>query len=61
MGNIEQAKIIRNLIPNSEIIGSITMKIKPQDLLDETYKIFDGFVLYFPYNRKFSIIKNLPK
>ena len=61
VGNIKQANIIRNILPDSEIIGSITMKIMPNDLLKEKYKVFDGFVLWFPYNRKLSIIKQLPK
>lgn len=61
VGNVEQANIIRKILPQSEIIGSITMKIMPDDLLDNKYKVFDGFVLWFPYNRKISVIKSLPK
>lgn len=61
VGNIEQAQQIRKILPTSEIIGSITMKIAPQDLEKTQYEIFDGFVLWFPYNRKISIIKQLPK
>ena len=49
------------LLPVSEIIGSITMKINPQDLEKKEYEIFDGFVLWFPYNRQINIIKQLPK
>lgn len=61
VGNVKQAQMIRNVLPNSEIIGSITMKIMPQELYEDKYKIFDGFVLYFPYNRKLSVIKTLPQ
>ena len=61
VGNIKQANIIRNILPDSEIIGSISMKIMPNDLLEQKYEVFDGFVLWFPYNRKLSIIKQLPK
>lgn len=60
VGNVEQAEVIRNILPNSEIIGSITMKIMPQDLYNERYEVFDGFVLWFPYNRKLSVVKSLP-
>ena len=61
VGSIQQAKIIRNLLPNSEIIGSITMKINPLDLQNPDYEIFNGFVLFFPFNRQYNAIKNLPK
>ena len=61
VGNIKQPNIIRNILPDSEIIGSISMKIMPNDLLEQKYEVFDGFVLWFPYNRKLSIIKQLPK
>lgn len=37
VGNIEQATIIRKILPESEIIGSITMKIMPNDLMEEKY------------------------
>lgn len=61
VGNLEQAEQIKQLYPNDEVIGSITMKIMPQDLQDNKYEIFDGFVLWFPYNRNLPIIKQLPK
>lgn len=61
VGSYEQAKIIRNKFPYCEIIGSITMKIMPKDLTDNKYKIFDGFVLWFPFNRNLPEIKKLPK
>lgn len=60
VGNIEQAKQIKLLYPKDEIIGSITMKISPQELNQSQYEIFNGFVLWFPYNRNLPIIKSLP-
>lgn len=60
VGNIQQAEIIREIYPESEIIGSITMKVMPQDLENSKYKIFNGFVLWFPYNRDFDMITELP-
>ena len=39
---------------------NITMKVSPQDLEDNKYEIFDAIVLWFPYNRKLSVIKSLP-
>ena len=61
VGNIEQAKKIKLLYSQVEIIGSITMKIMPKDLTDKKYNIFDGFVLWFPYNRNLKMIQSLPK
>lgn len=61
VGNIQQAKQIKKLYCNDEIIGSITMKILPKDLSNKEYEIFDGFVLWFPYNRNLPVIKQLPK
>lgn len=61
VGSIEQAIKIKKLLPNAEIIASITMKVSPQDLEDNKYEIFDAIVLWFPYNRKISVIKTLPK
>lgn len=60
VGNIQQAIMIRKLLPDSEIIGSITMKIMPTDLNNKDYEVFDGFVLWFPYNRNIDTIKTLP-
>ena len=37
------------------------MKIMPKDLEDKKYKIFNGFVLWFPYNRNLKMIQSLPK
>ena len=60
VGSVSQAQQIRNLYSNVEIIGSITMKISPQMLNQSQYEIFDGFVLWFPYNRNLPVIKTLP-
>ena len=61
VGSLSQAKEIRNKLPKAEIIGSITMKISLDNLLDDQYEIFDGFVLWFPYNRDYDLISQLPK
>ena len=64
VGTIEQAKLIRQLIPEAEIIGSITMKIEPEILqnnLNEYKANFDGFVLWFPFNRDLNKVWQLPK
>ena len=61
VGNLKQAQQIKTSYPNDEIIGSITMKIMPKDLKDKRYEIFDGFVLWFPYNRNLKMIQSLPK
>ena len=60
-GSIQQAQLIRELFPSAEIVASITMKVSPTDLLNKEFEIFDGIVLWFPYNRKLSVIKTLPK
>jgi hypothetical protein len=62
VGSYNQAKIIRDELKdtNIEIIGSITMKIMPQDLNDKKYEIFNSFVLWFPYNRNIYQIKKMP-
>ena len=63
VGNIEQAKQLKNYNPNFEIIGSITMKIDKQKLLsnEDYFKYFNGFVLWFPFNRDLDAIAELPK
>lgn len=60
VGNLDQAKQIREIFPHAEIVASITMKLMPEDLLDPQYDILDGIVLFFPYNRDLEMIKNLP-
>lgn len=64
VGSIKQAKNIKKLFPEAEIIGSITMKIEPEELISKIKiyrKYFDGFVLWFPYNRDIPKIESLPK
>ena len=62
VGSIEQAKAIKQLMPNAEITGSITMKIMPNMLISNPeYSIFNNFVLWFPYNRNLNLIQQLPK
>ena len=63
VGSIEQAKQIKEYNPSFEVIGSITMRIdKPKLLSNFDYrKYFNGFVLWFPFNRDIDAIMNLPK
>lgn len=60
VGTIEQARKIKQQNSQVEIIGSITLQINLQLLQQEEYNIFDGFVLFFPFNRDISLIKKLP-
>ena len=59
VGSITQCEMLKE-IKNFEVIGSITIKINNHKLLNNDYKIFDGFVLPFPYNRNIAEIKKLP-
>ena len=63
VGSIKQAAIIKSVLPEAEITGSITMKIMPEDLNNhkELYKDFNNFVLWFPYNKNFDLLEQLPK
>ncbi len=62
VGSLEQAKILKELFKEEiEIIGSITMKINKKKLTQEYKKYFNGFVLWFPFNRDIKRIKELPK
>ena len=61
VGSVKQATIIKELFQDVEIIGSITMKVTIEDLQKTEYNIFDGFVLFFPYNRDLESIQKLPK
>ena len=62
VGSVKQAKIIKKILPEAEITGSITMKIMPEDLKNkELYKDFNNFVLWFPYNKNFELLAQLPK
>lgn len=63
VGSIKQAKLIKDLLPSAEITGSITMKLSYNDFVTnlDLKKYFDNFVLWFPYNRDFQLIRQLPK
>ena len=63
VGSIEQAKILKEYNSEFEIIGSIVMKIDKEKLLSnlDYEKYFDGFVLWFPFNRDLQAIADLPK
>lgn len=58
VGSIRQAAIIKSILPEAEITGSITMRIMPEDLNNhkELYKNFNNFVLWFPYNKNFELL-----
>lgn len=62
VGTIEQAKIIKEVNPKAEIIGSINMHITKKDLEtnNELEKYFMGFVLDFSFGRKYNEIVTLP-
>lgn len=62
VGNLTQAKQLKEINPNFYVIGSITMKATPQQLNDPEFtQYLDGVVLFFPYNRNLALIKTLPK
>ena len=59
---IEQAKLIKSLSNDYEVIGSIVMKITPQQLKEnlEYKKYFDGFVIFFSYNKNIDALNDFP-
>ncbi len=62
-GSIEQAKMIKEINSEAEIVGSITMKINQQKIQENFLiykKIFDKFVLDFSYTRDIEKIKKMP-
>lgn len=62
VGSIEQAKQIKKFLPSAEVIASITMKITYEEFISNNkLEIFDGFVLFFTFNRDLDLIKKLPK
>ena len=61
VGSIEQANIIKEVKDDVEIIGSIVMQINNEKLKQNNYHNFNGFVLFFPFNRNIQLIKELPK
>lgn len=63
VGSLNQAKMIKEIDPSIEITGSITMKMMPNDLIEQNNilnQYFDNFVLWFPYNRNIKMIQQLP-
>ena len=64
VGNIEQAKIIKEINSNIKIVGSIAMHTTGDKILsnlEEYKKYFNSFVLDFSFNKNLSEIKKLPK
>lgn len=64
VGNIEQAKIIKEINPNIKIVGSIAMHTDYDKIISnlEVYKkYFNSFVLDFSFNKNILAIKKLPK
>lgn len=64
VGNIEQAKIIKEIDPKIKIVGSIAMHITYEKILsnfDIYKKYFNSFVLDFSYNKNITKIKQMPK
>lgn len=62
VGSLKQAEIIFQNYQDVEIIGSITMRMSLQDFYNPIYqKYFNGFVLFFPFNRDFLSIQQLPE
>lgn len=63
VGSLNQAKEIKNVLPEAEIIGSIRMNINKEKIennKDEYLKYFNSFVLNYTYNKNLDKIKNLP-
>lgn len=61
VGNIEQAKELKTINSSYYVIGSLTMKMSLSQFSQDIYsQWFDGFVLFFPFNRNFNAIKQLP-
>ena len=64
VGNIQQAKIIKQIDQNIKIVGSIAMHIDKEKIyanFKEYIRYFDSFVLDFSYNKDIVKIKQLPK
>lgn len=63
VGSLNQAKEIKNILPESEIVGSISMHINKENIekyKNEYLQYFNSFVLDFSYNRDIYKIYNLP-
>ena len=61
VGSIQQAQEIKEVNPSAEIIGSITIKIDNSKIQPNYNQYFDGFVLWFPFNRDITAISKLPQ
>ncbi|MBE6148104.1 MAG: hypothetical protein E7167_01130 [Firmicutes bacterium] len=63
VGNLEQAKIIKNIDSNFIVVGSISMRLTLKEINNnhnyENY--FDYIVLHFPFCRNLNEIKQLTK
>ena len=63
VGSLNQAKEIKNIFPEAEIIGSISMHMTKENIennKNEYLEYFNSFVLDFSYNKDIEKIKNLP-
>ena len=63
VGSLNQAKEIKNILPEAEIVGSITMNINKEKIennKEEYLEYFDSFVLNYTYNNNLEKIKQLP-
>ena len=64
VGSLNQAKEIKNILPEAEIIGSITMNINKEKIennKEEYLEYFNSFILNYTYNKNLEKIKNLPE
>lgn len=64
VGNIEQAKTIKEIDSTIKVVGSIAMHITCEKILsnfDIYKKYFNSFVLDFSYNKNITKIKQMPK
>lgn len=64
VGNIQQAKAIKEIDPHIKVVGSIAMHVNAKKIMqhfEEYSQYFDALVLDFSYNKNLSKIKSLPK
>lgn len=62
VGCLEQAKIIKSINPDFEVVSSVCMKLEESELCNEEYsKYFDYFILWFPFYRNLKRVSLLPK
>lgn len=64
VASIEQAKLIKNINPKINVVGSISMQITKKEIIQNfsTYKLyFDAFVLPFSASRKLNTLKYYPR